>query len=180
MVRGIKATLPWKLPPVLLKDLVAFIVSRINIKHSTSVSHNVCARVRFMGIKPDYRKELSLGFGDYCKVYDGTDNTTRNRTVPCIALYPCCNYTGSWAFYNLLTKTRIRQTHWKKMVTTPEFAEKMNALDPGMAVVEPVRDSGDAVMRGDAAIENLGEENDAILGNQAACLQQSQRRINKA
>jgi hypothetical protein len=35
-----------------------------------------CARVRFTGIKPDYKRELSLGFGDYCEVYDGTDNTT--------------------------------------------------------------------------------------------------------
>jgi hypothetical protein len=38
MARGVKATLPWKLPPVLLKDLVAFAVSRINIKRSTAVS----------------------------------------------------------------------------------------------------------------------------------------------
>ncbi len=108
IVRGVKATLPWKLPPILLRDLVAFAVSRINIKRSTAVNSNVCARVRFTGIKPYYRKELSLGFGDYCEVYDGTNNTSKRRTVPCIALYPCCNYTGSWAFYNLLSKTRIR------------------------------------------------------------------------
>jgi hypothetical protein len=76
MVRGIKATLPWKSPPVLLKDLGAFAVSRIIIKRLTAVSHNICARVRFTGIKPDYKRELSLGFGDYCEVYDGTDNTT--------------------------------------------------------------------------------------------------------
>jgi hypothetical protein len=94
MVRGIKATLPWKLPPILLKDLVAFAVSRINIKWSTAASHNICARIQVTGIKPDYRKRLSLGFGDYCKVYDGMDNMTQSRTVPCISLYPCCNYTG--------------------------------------------------------------------------------------
>jgi hypothetical protein len=45
MARGVKVTLPWKLPPVLLKDLVAFAVSRTNIKRSTAVSQNVCARV---------------------------------------------------------------------------------------------------------------------------------------
>ena len=32
MVRGIKAVLPWKLPPLLLRDIVAFAVSRISIK----------------------------------------------------------------------------------------------------------------------------------------------------
>jgi len=161
MVRGIKATLPWKLPPVLLKDLVAFAVSRINIKCSTAVSQSVCARVRFTGIKPDYRKELSLGFGNYCEVYDGTDNTSRSRTVPCIALYLCCNYTGSWAFYNLITKTRIRQTHWKKMVTTPEFAEKMNALDTKVATVEPVGEKGDTV---DKNNENVSENDEGEIG----------------
>jgi hypothetical protein len=88
---------------------------------------------------------LSLGFGDYCEVYDGTDNTTCSRTVPCIAIYPCCNYTGSWAFCNLISKTRIRQTNWKKMVTTPEFAEKMIALDTEVTTVEPVGEKGDRV-----------------------------------
>jgi hypothetical protein len=143
----VKATLPWKLPPVLLRDLVAFAVSRINIKRSSAVNSNVCARVRFTGIKPDYRKELSLGFGDYCEVYDGTDNTMRSRTIPCIALYPCCNYTGSWAFCNLLTKTRIRRTHWKKMVTTQDFVEKMNALNPEAVVLEPVGGDSDKVVK---------------------------------
>jgi hypothetical protein len=161
MARGVKATLPWKLPPVLLKDLVAFAVSRINIKRSTAVSQNVCARVRFTGIKPDYRKELSLGFGDYCEVYDGTDSTTRSRTVPCIALYLCCNYTGSWAFYNLISKTRIRRTHWKKMVTTPEFAEKMNALDTEAATVELVGEKGDTV---DKNNETVSENNEGEVG----------------
>jgi len=43
MVRGIKVVLPWKLPPFLLRDLIAFAVSRINIKRSTAVNQNVCA-----------------------------------------------------------------------------------------------------------------------------------------
>jgi len=55
IVRGVKATLPWKLPPGLLKDLVVFAVSRINIRRSTE---NVCARVAFTGLKPDFQKEL--------------------------------------------------------------------------------------------------------------------------
>jgi hypothetical protein len=147
VVRGVKATLPWKLHPVLLRDLVAFAVSRINIKRSSAVSSNVCAEVRFTGIKPDYRKELSLGFGDYCEVYDSMDNMTKSRTVSCIALYPCCYYTGSWAFYNLLTKTRIRQMHWKKMVTTQDFVQKMNDLDPEVAVLELVGGSSDVVVQ---------------------------------
>ncbi len=108
-VRGVRCVGP----PFLLKDLVAFVVSRINIQQSTAINQNVCARVVFTGMKPDFRKELSLGFGDYCEVYDGTNNTTKSRSIPCIALYPCCNISGSWAFYSLTTRTRIQRTQWK-------------------------------------------------------------------
>jgi hypothetical protein len=154
----VRATLPWKLPPVLLRDLVAFAVSRINIKRSSAVNSNVCARVRFTSVKPDYRKELSLGFSDYCEVYDGTDNTMKSRTVPCIALYPCSNYTGSWAFYNLLTKTRIRRTQWKKMVTTQDFGERMNALNPEAVILEPVGGNKDEVVKD--SVGNRDGDND--------------------
>jgi len=130
--------LPWKLPPILLKDLVAFAVSRINTRRSTAIIQNVCARVSFTGMKPNFWKELSLGFGDYCEVYNGTNNTTKSRSVPCLALYPCCNVTGSWVFYNLLAKTRIRRTQWKKMITTEEFVKTMNALNSKEIAIEPV------------------------------------------
>jgi hypothetical protein len=54
LVRGVKAGLLWRLPQVLLKDLIAFAVSRINIRRSSAMSRNVCSRVLFTGIKPDY------------------------------------------------------------------------------------------------------------------------------
>lgn len=68
MVRGIKAVLPWRLPPFLLKDQIAFVVLRINIRRSMVVYQNVCARVSFTGMKPDFCKEPPLDFGDHCKV----------------------------------------------------------------------------------------------------------------
>jgi hypothetical protein len=46
------------------------------------------------GIKVNYKKELELAFGEYVEVYDGTDNTSRARSVPCIGLFPCANSTG--------------------------------------------------------------------------------------
>jgi hypothetical protein len=57
-------------------------------------------------------------FGDYIEVYDGTDNMACSRSVPCIALYPCNNMTGSWAFLNLSMKQYIRSSQWQKMRTT--------------------------------------------------------------
>jgi hypothetical protein len=82
IMRGIKAVLQWKLLSLLLKDLVAFSVSRINIRRLMALNQNVCARFSFTGIKPDFWKELLLAFGDYCKVYDGTVNTTKSKSIP--------------------------------------------------------------------------------------------------
>jgi hypothetical protein len=141
MVRGSKAMLRMKLPLVLLKDLVAFSVSRMNIRRSMAFNQNVCARVSFTGMKPDFSKELLLAFGNYCEVYDGMDNTTKSRSIPFIALHPCCNITGSWAFNSFLTKTRIRRMQRKKIVTSEEIIEKMNAVNPEEIAIELVGES---------------------------------------
>jgi hypothetical protein len=112
--RCVKSGLLWRLPIILVKNLVAYAVARINILHTTAINQTVVPRVLFMGIRVDFNKELSLAFGDYCEVYNGTDNTSRSRTVPCIALHPCNNATGSWTFYNLHTNVRIRCSQWTK------------------------------------------------------------------
>ncbi len=115
LYRSVKAGLPWKLPPTLVKDLVTYAVSRINICCTMALNVNVCPKVLFTGLRMNYKKKLSLAFGDYAKVYDATDNTACSCSVPCIALYPCNNMTGSWTFLNLSTKQYIRCLQWQKM-----------------------------------------------------------------
>jgi hypothetical protein len=126
--RAIKSTLPWPLPNMLVQDLVAYVVSRLNMRRTTAINHNVAPRVMFTGLKADFRKEMELSFGDYCEVYDGTENTSKSRSIPCVALYPCCNATGSWVFLNLVTKKRVRRSQWKRMMATEEFIVKMKAF----------------------------------------------------
>jgi hypothetical protein len=128
MYRSVKAGLKWKLPPTLVKDLVAYAISRINIRRTTAINLNVCLRVLFTGIQINFRKELELAFR-YIEVYDGTENTSKSRTIPCIALYPCCTTTGSWEFISLKTKTRVRRSQWKLMVTTQAIVDTMNGFD---------------------------------------------------
>jgi hypothetical protein len=113
----------------MIKDLVAYVVSRINIERSAAINLSVAPKVLFMGMRVDFRKEFGLAFGDYCEVYDGTDNTSKPRSVPCVALYPCNNAAGSWAFMNLHTKQRIRRTQWVKMVMTDVIISAMNAFN---------------------------------------------------
>jgi hypothetical protein len=93
LCRCIKAGSPWKLPPRMTKDLVAYAVAWINIHRTTAINLNVCPKVLFTGLGVDYGKELGLAFGDYCEVFDGMDNTSKPRMVLCIALYPCSNST---------------------------------------------------------------------------------------
>jgi len=71
---------------------------------------------------------VRVGFGDYCKVFDGTNNTSRARSVPCIALYPCNNAAGSWVFFNVMMKQRIRRSQWQKIVTMEGIMGQMNRL----------------------------------------------------
>ena len=93
-----------------MKDLVAFVVSSINMERSVAINLNMALKVLFTSMKSDFKKEFSLAFGDYCEVYDGTDNTSKERSVPCIALYPCNNAAGSWAFLNLKSKQMLRRS----------------------------------------------------------------------
>jgi hypothetical protein len=130
LYQSVKAGLPWKLPPSLVKDLVTYAVSCINIRRTTALNMNVCPKVLFTGLRVNYKKE----FGDYVEVYDGTDNMARSHSVPCIALYSCNNMMGSWAFLNLSTKQYIRCSQWQKMRTTEAIISQMNAFDP-----EPLR-----------------------------------------
>ena len=83
-----KARLPWKLPKALVKDLVVYGVALINIQCTMAINKNMCPTVLFTGLKVNCKKELELGFGDYCEVH----------MIPCITLCPSNNATGSWEF----------------------------------------------------------------------------------
>ena len=96
LYRSVKNGLAWPLPTVMVKDLVAYAVSRLNIRRTTAINHNVCPRLLFTGVKVNFKKELKIAFRDNCEVYDGTDNTSAGRSGPCIALYLAGNSTGAW------------------------------------------------------------------------------------
>ncbi len=88
LYHSIKAGLPWTLPSVFVPS---------------ALSGPMCPLYLFTGAKINFRKQLTLAFRDYCEVYDSTDNTSRSRSLPCIALHPCNHATGSWEFVNLKT-----------------------------------------------------------------------------
>jgi hypothetical protein len=64
---------------------VAHAVSRLNIRHTSAINTDVCPRVLFTGIKPNFKKEFKAAFGDYVEAYEGTDNTSNACSCTCIA-----------------------------------------------------------------------------------------------
>lgn len=138
--RSVMSSLPWELPVWLDKDLVAYCVSRKNLRSAPGSA--VSPRVKLTGRKPDCKKELSIGFGDYCECYNPavtSNDATQARTEACIALYPTGNANGSWWFLNLGTKRRVRRTNWQKMVTSELIISHMNEYSKSKedAEVEP-------------------------------------------
>jgi hypothetical protein len=126
--RKVKSGLPWELPQQLVGDLVAYCVSRLNIRCTTALAENICPRVLFTGIPVDYRKELTFVFGDYVEAYEGTTNTSRARSSACIALFPAGNSTGMWILWKIDTRTRVRRSNIEKLVMTDRIISMMNML----------------------------------------------------
>jgi len=151
--RNVKLGLPWKLPKVLVKDLIAYVVSRLNIRRTTALSENVSPRVLFTGAPVDYKKELQVAFGDYVEAYEGTDNTSRARSSACIALHPAGNLSGSWVLWKIETRTRVRRMNMRKMVTSDLIVQAMNATAAESRVEEEIPEAGEVVMQQPAKVE---------------------------
>jgi hypothetical protein len=136
LYQAVKNGLPWKLPVALVKHLVCYAVGRINLRRTTALSSNLSPYRMFTGTRVNYKKSLALGFRDFAEVYDGTDNTSKSRTLPCIALHPCNNSTGSWEFLNLQTGNKIRRSNWQRMVTSQAIIDRMNNMTSTVIIDE--------------------------------------------
>jgi hypothetical protein len=148
MYRNVKLGLTWKLPKVLVKNLIAYVGSRLNI----------CPRVLFTVAPVDYRKELQVAFGDYAEAYEGTDNTSRARSAVCIVLYPAGNLCGSWILWKIETRTRVRRTNMRKMVTSDLIIQAMNATAAESTISEEIPEPGEVATQQPA--ETVAAENE--------------------
>jgi hypothetical protein len=66
-----------------------YTVLHVHICHTMALNANVCPKVLFTGLRMNYKKEVSIAFGNYAEVYDGTEYMACSHSVPCIALYSC-------------------------------------------------------------------------------------------
>jgi len=114
----------------------------------------------FTGCRINYKKSLALGFGDYCGVYNGTDNTSRSHSFPFIALHPCNNSTGSWQFLNITSGVMIKRSNWRWMVRTQAIIDKINGMltvIPQEEVV-PTQDLIDKVLPSEVVADQIDRE----------------------
>ena len=126
--RAVKAGVPWRIPPSKMIHLVFYSNHRINSVPSMSNEFAETPREIFWGTKLDYFKDLRVGFGDYCEVFnEDADNSMRERTVPAIALYPSGNAQGSWKFLSLDTMRVVTRDQYTELPTPPEIINIMNA-----------------------------------------------------
>jgi hypothetical protein len=87
LYRSVKAGLPWTLPATFIPALITYAVSRLNLHRTSTLPGQMCPLYLFTGTKVNFRKQLMLAFGDYCKIYDGTTNTSKSRSVSAITLH---------------------------------------------------------------------------------------------
>ena len=134
IVRSGQAALPWDLPRSMENDLVSFAVARQNMRRSQASDTPVAPRVKLTGIKPSFRGEFQIGFGEYCEVADTevlktkSNNALIDRSISAIALYPVGNPHESWWFMNVKTMKRIQRSSWRQMVTTQLVVDTMNDI----------------------------------------------------
>jgi len=128
-VRGILNTLPYRLPLGLLVHLVYFIVSRRNlISHRVDLI-NISPFEAFNGRKINFKRDLRVGFGDYCEIVDRySDNSMRPRTQPAIALYPTGNISGSVKFYSLTTGHLVTRDQFTVRPITQQVIDQLNSF----------------------------------------------------
>jgi hypothetical protein len=58
--QSVKASLRLNLPPMMVKDLVAFVFSRINIERSMAINRNVAPKVLFTGNRLDFKRKYHV------------------------------------------------------------------------------------------------------------------------
>ena len=122
--------LPYELPAALVKDLVFYTVKRINLQPGPH-SRGVSPIVQFTGRKVNFKKEMTMKFGDYAEVRNPaaqSNDAEALRTESAIALWPTGNLKGSWRFFNLATCKYITRSQWKKLPMSQVIVDRMNQI----------------------------------------------------
>ena len=100
-----------------------------NIINQAGCSEQLPPTTIFTGIPPpNFESIMSLKFGDYVQVFEGTTNTNKGGTQGAIALYPSGNLQQGWIFMSLLTGREVHRKQWTQMIINQKVIDHVNAL----------------------------------------------------
>lgn len=132
--RAIICTLPYNLPSALLKHVVSFAVTRINLLTTSSsftTQDGTSPKEKFFGIKPNYKTDLGPPFGTYCQVHNPHIvhiNDTQPRTQGCLALGPAGGSAGGMLFWVIETKSTCVRRKWTEIPLPNEVKNLINEI----------------------------------------------------
>ena len=144
--RCIKNSLWFVLPMLAVSWLVYFCISRINMLPSNGRMDPTSPRELFTRRKLDYKRDLSISFGDFVHVHEDRQitNTSLARTQEAICLMPIGNLTGSAKFLCLKTRRVITRSNYTVLpVVSQDVIDRINCVaaeekTPLVANAEPV------------------------------------------
>jgi len=129
--RAIKAGLWFTLPLLLVPWLVYFCVSRINILPTHGSMDVTSPRENFTGRKVDFKRDLSLVFGEYVHVHEDRmiTNTSQSRTEEAICLLPLSNLAGAAKFLSIKTLKIVSRSNYTRLPVVPTATlERLNRI----------------------------------------------------
>jgi hypothetical protein len=116
------------LPCVLVKELAAFAVRTLNmLPHPDGVSTTLSPATIVTGYPKTDCRTMSLQFGTYVQVYDGTANDAKSRTLGAIPTNPAGNSSGNYYFMSLATGHCI---HRRSSTVSPTSDLVISRVEP--------------------------------------------------
>lgn len=161
-----------KVPRKFRDELDAFATVRKNQRGGYNGTH-IAPKTGVTGRRFDMNKEFKYGFMNYVEAYNNnvtSNDVTKERTSPCLTMYPTGNEEGSWRLYNLRTGKFITRTDaGKARPYTEEILAWIAALhEPEARAVAPQQQVPDkAVQREPDDIDDVDGDDVAIQDEQA-------------
>ena len=120
--------LAFRLAKNLVKWLAVYAMVRRNHTPTVNLVGDLLPVENLTGMMVDFQKQLALGFGDYCQIYNPNVNKSSmdERTMGAIALFPANDQRSSWWFLCLKTWKKVKRSSWTKLPTSDVVIDLLN------------------------------------------------------
>ena len=160
--RAVRHALPFtKMPNIMTIHMVLGVVRLLTFFASKAgVSQNLSPRMLMLGETLDYKRHLSLQFGEYCQVHE--EDTPRNsqspRTKAAICMGPSGNKQGGFKFMSLHSGKKVTRQSWDRLPMPDTVIARVNLLGKGQPEQLTFLDrKGHPI--GDVELTGVGDDN---------------------